>query len=264
MSPKTIYRTQDGGQQWTEVATTGTLPAKSHRSGLPTVGFVHTLFFASQSDGWIGVDRGGYWRTTDGGATWHYAWSSAFRIGSDRAPSVGMLGTGFGWAVEANPFFGTADHAPTALYVTTDKGNHWREVYPPPPAIRPSSSGTSASETSRAAASSAAVPVDGQIWWASCQHRNSDCGAPPYPSDGSLFTNYALMPNQTIIAGEQLSSKQGMFIVTDGPAAGIHLLPAGDGIPIITKWVAPRNVAFSTTAGKSGTFDAATGALSIG
>ena len=125
------FRTRDGGKHWTVVAATGPVPRSSPApSGLPRVGYVHTLFFSNHRDGWIGIDRGGYWSTTDGGATWKYAWSSSFRIGTDHAPSVGMLPSGFGWALEDNPSYGNTDHATTALYTTIDNGAHWREVYP--------------------------------------------------------------------------------------------------------------------------------------
>ena len=131
-SSKMVFRTQNGGRTWNAVATTG--PGWSAgQSGLPLVGYVHDLFFLDPRDGWIGIDRGGYFATTDGGSTWHYVWSSAFPIGTDHAPSVGMLSSGFGWAVANNPNYGSDSDAVTALYTTENRGRSWRLVYPPPP-----------------------------------------------------------------------------------------------------------------------------------
>lgn len=134
-SPKTVYRTVDGGQHWTVAATTGPIggtpnsPTPTVNSGLPIVGYLHYLYFGNALDGWIGIDRSGFFDTTDGGSTWHYAWSSTFPIGTDYAPSLGMLASGFGWLVETDMKGNGATL--TSLYTTADNGGKWTEVYRP-------------------------------------------------------------------------------------------------------------------------------------
>ncbi len=127
-SPKTIYATSDGGVHWKAVATTRRLGAAGPSptdSGLNREGYPHALFFLNRKDGWFAVDNGGYFATTDGGVNWHSVWFATFPPGYN-APSVGMLRSGFGWAVtNANP-----KALGNALYVTHDHGAHWHEVYP--------------------------------------------------------------------------------------------------------------------------------------
>jgi photosystem II stability/assembly factor-like uncharacterized protein len=133
-SPKTIYETTDGGAKWKVLASTGVgVPGgpSSTNSGLSVAGYVHTLFFLNREAGWLGVDRGSYFATTDGGVKWQPVWTTMFPPGNN-SPSVGMLSSGFGWVVADM----NADGLGNTLYVTTDQGKHWREVYPvkaPPP-----------------------------------------------------------------------------------------------------------------------------------
>ena len=108
----------------------------------------------------------------------------------------------------------------------------------------------------------ASVMPDGELVWASCaEHSNAACGVPPYPANGYSFTNYALSPSDTIIAGTQKSTGRGVIISTDGPDAGVHLLPAGAGTPTIVHWGPSNIVTFSTSTGLSGTFHGTTGQL---
>lgn len=105
------------------------------------------------------------------------------------------------------------------------------------------------------------------IIWTSCmaQHPNAaTCGAPPFPSQGWDFTNYLVYPMNTVIAGAPSASpSNGVFILTDGPAAGIHYLPDGSGVPTITKWDPPDTVHFTTTTGDSGTLNVSSGRITI-
>lgn len=90
------------------------------------------------------------------------------------------------------------------------------------------------------------------------------CEAPPFPSQGWDFTNYLVYPTNTVIAGAPSASpSNGVFILTDGPAAGRHSLPTGAGVPTITKWDPPDTVHFTTTTGDTGTLDVSTGKITI-
>lgn len=130
-SEKPIYRTINDGQHWTLVSSviTGSGLPQKYVTGLPLTGYVHTLFFANAQDGWLGIDRVGFFATSDGGATWQYAWSSAFPPGADIVSSVGMLPSGSGWVVETNMKGSGATL--TDLYTTEDHGATWKDVYPP-------------------------------------------------------------------------------------------------------------------------------------
>ena len=122
MQGKALYRTTDGGEYWTTVgADIYGINGFSH-TGPPVDGYVHSLFLLNQSVGYIGLDRGGFYVTRDGGKTWSPAFTAAVPAGSDQAFSIGFLPGGFGWLLggEGPP-----------LFTTTDQGAHWTQTYPP-------------------------------------------------------------------------------------------------------------------------------------
>ncbi len=125
MQAKSLYRTTDGGVHWALVASV-LLPAPAGAAApggaLPLSGTVRSLFFLSTLDGWMGLDRGGIYATTDGGATWHPVWQPPFAPGADNAFSVGFSDPLHGWLLygEGPP-----------LATTEDGGRTWTIVYPP-------------------------------------------------------------------------------------------------------------------------------------
>lgn len=117
---KALYRTSDGGQTWSEVASTG--PGGTSGS-LPITGYVYGIFFPSSSVGYIVLARKGVLKTTDGGKTWAEAFQNVLAAGNDQALSVGFLPGGFGWLL--------AGLGPPLL-VTQDGGATWQQTYPRP------------------------------------------------------------------------------------------------------------------------------------
>lgn len=117
---KALYHTVDGGHQWSQIASTG----PNWTSGsLPIGGYVSAINFTSPKVGYIGLNRLGILRTTDGGKTWSQAYRNVVPLGSDQDFSVGFLSNGFGWLL--------AGEGPP-LSVTGDGGKTWHQFYPPP------------------------------------------------------------------------------------------------------------------------------------
>ncbi len=117
---KALYQTVDGGRHWSEIASTG----PNWTSGsLPIGGYVSAIDFTSSEAGYIGLNRFGILRTTDGGKTWSQVYTNVVPPGSDQDFSVGFLSNGFGWLL--------AGEGPP-LSVTSNGGANWQQVYPPP------------------------------------------------------------------------------------------------------------------------------------
>ncbi len=124
---KALFHTLDGGANWSLVSSVS-LPQSPPSGpivpgiGVPLTGFVHTLFFRSAQQGWMGLDRGGIYETTDGGVHWHPVWQPPFAPGADDAFSVGFTDALHGWVLygEGPP-----------LSTTSDGGRTWTIVYPP-------------------------------------------------------------------------------------------------------------------------------------
>ena len=124
LSAKTLLRTTDAGRVWKAVATTSGNPRVrvNPDSGLPSMGYVSSLFFVTPEDGWLCGQRMGCLRTADGGVQWVPAASYGLAGGW---LSVGMFASGFGWLVDS--------HTPlnSSLLTTANGGKTWTVVYPP-------------------------------------------------------------------------------------------------------------------------------------
>ena len=127
MQAKSLYRTLDGGAHWSLVTAVSLPqgPSPSSIAGsnsLPLSGLVRSMYFRSGQQGWIGLDRGGVFETTDAGSSWHAVWQPPFAPGADDAFSVGFTDPSHGWLLygEGPP-----------LSTTSDGGRTWTVVYPP-------------------------------------------------------------------------------------------------------------------------------------
>ncbi len=127
MQGKALFRSVDGGAHWALVSSVA-LPQSSTSgpfattTGLPLTGFVHTIVFQDAQQGWMGLDRGGIYATTDGGVHWRPIWQPPFAPGADDAFSVGFTDALHGWVLygEGPP-----------LSTTSNGGKTWTVVYPP-------------------------------------------------------------------------------------------------------------------------------------
>lgn len=119
---KALWRTDDGGRTWHLVAESVPPGGPSRVGPLPVAGYVHSVFFLTPRLGWIGLVRGGLYRTDDGGRTFRPAAPPFPPAVADGGASVAFLPSGFGWL----------DEAGTGALFTTDDGRHWSWVYPPP------------------------------------------------------------------------------------------------------------------------------------
>jgi len=129
---KALYRSSDGGQQWTLTAAANApvlsgnvvLPADG---GLPVDGYVspdslghENLAVLTPDSAWLFPDRSGVFATTDGGHTWSAV------SGLDRA---GLVGGGSGNIVFVDADHGWVCEIGAGLWRTTD-GVHWQHLGP--------------------------------------------------------------------------------------------------------------------------------------
>ena len=127
---KAVYRSSDGGQQWTLTAAANapvlsgnvSLPAAG---GLPLGGYVspdslghENLAVLTPDAAWLFPDRSGVFQTTDGGHTW----SSVSGLAK-----AGLVGGGNGNIVFADADHGWVCEVGAGLWRTTD-GVHWRHI----------------------------------------------------------------------------------------------------------------------------------------
>lgn len=84
MAEKALFRSDDGGQHWQQVAATpttggaqsggaqagGAQAGSAQSGGLPMVGHIQELRFLDPDHGWLSLSRGGLLRSSDGGRTW--------------------------------------------------------------------------------------------------------------------------------------------------------------------------------------------------
>jgi photosystem II stability/assembly factor-like uncharacterized protein len=108
---KTLYRTVDGGNQWTRVG----------RDHDISPGYVQDLVFRDDVHGVLSLHRGSVRATSDGGLTWSY-------------PRIPIAGEGF---YETAGFLTPMDGyalstiGRRALLTTADSGVTWKQVFPP-------------------------------------------------------------------------------------------------------------------------------------
>lgn len=109
---KALYSSADGGATWGRISGAmfrGGPPA----GGLPAYGYAGDLVFVSPQVGYLTEERGGLFRTDDGGRTFHRV------LEEDSASEMAWLSA-------------TAAYLPLprALLVTDDGGTTWRQLYP--------------------------------------------------------------------------------------------------------------------------------------
>jgi photosystem II stability/assembly factor-like uncharacterized protein len=114
-SEKYLFGTQDGGGNWTLLATTtlGNPPPEPGVGELPNGNAAEALFFNDEEKGWLGLSSPGVnlYRTEDGGVTWEEA--------ADLPPGLPVT------AID----FTDAEHGtlatPDGAWTTTDGGETW-------------------------------------------------------------------------------------------------------------------------------------------
>ncbi|MGC8839397.1 MAG: hypothetical protein ACP5UM_13385, partial [Anaerolineae bacterium] len=126
-----IYRSRDGGMTWERLR--GGLPEGLEGSDLaatlalsPAFGEDGTLFAAFREGEWLGL---GVYRSTDGGDTWHPAWTGLRSLRVERIvvspqfPEDGRVAAYARYQRLGDPF-----EDGEALYLSTDGGQTWTEV----------------------------------------------------------------------------------------------------------------------------------------
>lgn len=110
---KFLYRTTDGGHDWTEVTSVGFYGPPQPKNGLPGGGYITGLDFVNDRMGLLTEDRGPAFITTDGGRSWK-------GLNTDHAFSCpDLLDAAHGFVIRRNILFGTRNGGVT-----------WRQVYP--------------------------------------------------------------------------------------------------------------------------------------
>ena len=114
---KDLYATADGGRTWSHRAcTSGYGPGC--KNSLPGSGYVGRLAFEDPQTGLLATDRGGIWRSRDGGRHW------AETLLTDDAWFVVSMS----WASSRTVFALTGSDG--SLVRSDDSGVHWRRVSP--------------------------------------------------------------------------------------------------------------------------------------
>jgi photosystem II stability/assembly factor-like uncharacterized protein len=114
---KDFYATADGGQTWQRRACSrGYRP--DCNSDLPGIGYVGRLAFGNVRRGLLVTDRGGIWRTLDGGRSWRQT------LLTDDEWFVASIS----WASPRTIFALTMQD--DSLIRSDDAGAHWRRVWP--------------------------------------------------------------------------------------------------------------------------------------
>ncbi len=114
---KDVYTSADGGVTWTLRAQTEP-PAPVGK--ITISGYAQSLALASNTTGFLGMNRGDLYRSVDGGATWI---ASGLGPGEDFFPTTQFVDAMHGWAVAQ---LSTMDMAGrVGLYRTADAGITW-------------------------------------------------------------------------------------------------------------------------------------------
>ena len=145
----TLYRTENGGQDWTELVRVDVGHAVSH--GITETGLKSGPWFRTALDGWIGYQgtdgSGGLYVTHDGGREWHKAplpeppggWNVGDAllltppgISDDGHGALLVVDTNRLNAVVSNRSASAASPAPVMGYASRDGGETWQDPRPAP------------------------------------------------------------------------------------------------------------------------------------
>ena len=122
---KTLYSTINGGRTWTIIAHTAQMGSgSSPADALSMGGYVEDLHFVTAHDGYLATDRGGVYRTVDGGYHWTPVFGHQFPPGNDMIPNLDFLSENQGKILVQN--FGISQ-----LWATQNGGASWQDIYPP-------------------------------------------------------------------------------------------------------------------------------------
>jgi photosystem II stability/assembly factor-like uncharacterized protein len=115
---KDVYTSADGGTTWTLRARTN--PPDQSLGKISSSGYAQWLALSSATTGFLAMDRGDLYRSTDGGATWIAAGISH---GEGFFPALDFVDATHGWAVAQIPSMDMAGRV--GLYRTVDAGASW-------------------------------------------------------------------------------------------------------------------------------------------
>lgn len=128
---KVIFATKDGGNTWTEIASTGNFgPGKSGIGALDFGGCLGRVEFVSDTEGWMslnGLSGSHIQHSMDGGRHWEPAAQAADQVGAHANLDFHFVSPRFGWLAFMNP---------PRIWVTMDGGATWQQA-PLPKAIEP-------------------------------------------------------------------------------------------------------------------------------
>lgn len=133
---KTLYHSDDGGQDWTLIADTAFDP--NHKTGtIDTGGLVGELAFVDNNFGWLGTGKGpdrGTSVTTDSGLTWNYGSVVPPDSSGERLLKFRLLSPTLGYATAYKSDAREPMHSEyTYIFSkTTDSGATWTQLYPIP------------------------------------------------------------------------------------------------------------------------------------
>jgi photosystem II stability/assembly factor-like uncharacterized protein len=115
---KDVYTSADSGTTWTLRARTD--PPDHYLGTITSSGYAQELALATATTGFLSMNRGDLYRTTDGGATWLAAGISH---GEGYFPALDFVDASHGWAVAqvSSPEM----DGRVGLYRTTDGGTSW-------------------------------------------------------------------------------------------------------------------------------------------
>jgi len=118
---KVLYASHDAGRHWRLVASTcvGELRPPTGCGGLPSSGYIAGVVMTTPARGWLTLERGTLYGTTDGGRTWRPA--LPYAVASPDAGGVGPL-------VFADPQHGWLAADAGRVFRTTDGGGRWTPV----------------------------------------------------------------------------------------------------------------------------------------
>jgi photosystem II stability/assembly factor-like uncharacterized protein len=113
--PKEFFGTTDGGATWNHLA--GLPGARWSQTETPENfaggGYVGPIYFTSPTNGWMLLYRGGLFRSTDSGETWHDAFDGDYEF-----YDFHMASESDGWELGRR----------NQLWITSDAGESWRTV----------------------------------------------------------------------------------------------------------------------------------------